>query len=96
MVRRLAPVEDEPALEEPVARVLGVGLGDVEALDIGGVAAHPFAKELGVVVEIPVVKGEAELGVDLLEGRPALFEDRDLGHGTRLDPDLEAWSRGSG
>jgi hypothetical protein len=54
-------VDDDVAAEEPVARVLAVGLGDVEELDVGGVALHVRLKEVGVVVEVPVVEGEAHL-----------------------------------
>ena len=92
-VRDLLAVEHQPALEEPVARVLAVRLGDVEALDVGRVAADPFAKESGVVVEVPVVERQTHLRVDPLEGGATLLEDRDLGHGAGLDPDRKTGQR---
>jgi len=39
VTRHLLTVDHQAALEEPVTRVLAVGLGDVEALDVRRVAA---------------------------------------------------------
>ena len=59
MIRHLLAIEDQLALEEPVAAVLAVRLGDIEALDVGRVAADPVGEEIGVVVEVPLVEREA-------------------------------------
>ena len=69
-------VDDEVTAEEPVARVLAVGLAHVEELDVGRVAADVVPEEREVVVEVLLVKGESHLLVHLLERRPALGEDR--------------------
>mmetsp|Transcript_5882 Transcript_5882/g.26037 ORF Transcript_5882/g.26037 Transcript_5882/m.26037 type:complete len:895 (+) Transcript_5882:1021-3705(+) len=69
-------VDDEVTAEEPVARVLAVGLAHVEELDVGRVAADVVPEEREVVVEVLLVKGESHLLVHLLERRPTLGEDR--------------------
>ena len=93
MVGGLLAVDHQPALEEPVPRVLAVGLGDVETFDIGGVAPDAVDKEVGVVVEVPVVEGEPHLTVEPLECRPALVQHRHLDRLLRLDPRIEARER---
>mmetsp|Transcript_4465 Transcript_4465/g.7984 ORF Transcript_4465/g.7984 Transcript_4465/m.7984 type:complete len:357 (+) Transcript_4465:2861-3931(+) len=70
-------VDDQVAAEEPVAGVLTVGLGNIEELDVGGVAFHLIAEQLGIVIEIPLVEGQTHLLVDLLERRTATCHDRD-------------------
>jgi hypothetical protein len=51
----------QQTLEEPVPGMLAVRLGDVEALHIGGIATELFGKQARVVVEIPLVEGQAHL-----------------------------------
>ena len=89
-LRNLLSIDDEPPLEEPVPRVLAVGLGDVEALDVRRVATDPVEKEGRVVVEIPVVEGQPHLPVDPFQGRPALLDEGDFEGRLRFDPGLEA------
>lgn len=67
-LRLLLAVDDDVAAEEPVPRVLAVGLRDVEELDVGGVALHVVAEEGGVVVEVPLVEREAHLLLFVLRG----------------------------
>ena len=57
--------------------MLRVGLGDVETLDRRRVAADPVAEQLGVVVEIAVVEGQAHLPVEFFERGASPLEDRD-------------------
>jgi hypothetical protein len=90
---RFRSVDDQSSLEEPVARVLAVGLRDVEALDARGVTADAIAKEVRVVVEIPVVKGEPQLTVDPLQRRAPLGEHRDREHGSRRRTSCKALER---
>ncbi len=89
----LPTLDHQPALEEPVARVLAVGLGDVEALDVGRIAADLLHEQVGVVVQVPLVERQAHLAVSPLQGRPTLLQDRDLRHGLRRESRLEALQR---
>ena len=75
--------------EEPVPRVLRVGLPDVEELDGRGVALEVVLEEPQVVLEVLLVEGEAHLLVDLLEGGAALGQDRDGVDGGRDGVHLE-------
>lgn len=61
----LLSINDHVATEEPVTAVLRVALGNIEQLDIGGVAVHLVSEHRGVVVEIPLIEGETELAVEL-------------------------------
>ena len=87
--RLLLSVDHHPALEEPVTRVLAVGLGDVEALHVGGIAAHPASEQVGVVVQVPVVEGETGLPVQPLQGGSTLLENRDPEAGFGADGAVE-------
>ena len=82
-------VQDELRAEEPVARVLRVGLRQVEELDVGRVAPQLVREEVEVEVDVLFVEGEPELGVDRGEGGLALGEERDgadrLGGGRNND-----------
>eukprot|EP00951_Prasinocladus_malaysianus_P030982 scaffold294676_cov32-Prasinocladus_malaysianus.AAC.1 len=69
-------IDDEVGPEEPVARVLRVGLPDVEELDSGGVALEVVFEQAQVVLEVLVVKGQAHLLVDGLQSGPALSHHR--------------------
>lgn len=46
-------------LEEPVSRVLGVGLREIEELDRGGVPTDLRLEHIGVVFQVPAVEGKA-------------------------------------
>ena len=77
-LEELDKMSDELPLEEPVPGMLAVRLGDVEALHVGGIATELFGKQARVVVEIPVVEGQAHLPVDTLQGAAALLQNGDL------------------
>jgi len=73
-VRRLLAVQPEVSLEEPVPRVLRVGLGNVEELHIRRVAAQLRLEHVCVVIEVPLIKRQAKLlsqqqGLSYGEGR---------------------------
>lgn len=74
------PVQHQLRAEEPVARVLRVGLREVEQLDVGRVAAELVAEQVEVKLDVLVVEGESQLGVDRCERGPALGEQRDRAH----------------
>ena len=93
MLRRLSSIHDEPALEEPVPRVLAVRLRDVETLHVGGITLNFVQEEVRVVVEIPIVEGKPHLLIDPLEGSPALLDQRQGECLFRLDSGLEALQR---
>ena len=57
----LLAVDHNVAAKKPVARVLAVGLRDVKELDVSGIALHIVLEEVRIVVEVPIVKGEAHL-----------------------------------
>ncbi|KAI0558444.1 phosphoribosylformylglycinamidine synthase [Gracilaria domingensis] len=66
VVGRAHAVDDERALEKPVARVLRVALRQVEELDGGGVAAQ-LAEHARVVRDVVGVEGEPVRGAELGE-----------------------------
>ena len=68
MLGDLRSIDDESPLEEPVAGVLAVGLGDVEAFDVRRVATDSVEKESRVVVEIPVVARQMLVEPNQLSG----------------------------
>ncbi|MND85833.1 hypothetical protein D3C80_777720 [compost metagenome] len=73
---------DVPAgVEDLVAAVLGVRLGEHHQLDVVGVAAQ-FIEALHQVVDLVLGQGQAELDVGLLQRGAAAAEDVD--HGQRL------------
>ena len=61
----LLAVDHHVATEEPVARVLAVGLGDVEQLHVRGVALQNVAEQVRVVRQILLIERQTELGVEL-------------------------------
>jgi len=89
MIGSLVSIDYHPPAEEPVPRVLTVGLSDVEALDVGGVAPHLFGKKVRVVIEVPIVEGQPHLPVEALERRAPLLEDGHLSHRFGLDAGRE-------
>ncbi len=93
VLRNLLPVDDQPAFEKPMARVLAVRLRDVEALYVRRVAADPVDEQVGVVVEVPIVEGESQLLVDALQGSAPLTQERNLEAGLRRHARLEAPQR---
>ena len=76
-----------------MARVLAVGLRDVEALHVGRVAADLLREQPVVVVEIPFVERQPHLAVDPFERCAPFRQERNLTHRSRLDPGLEAGQR---
>ncbi len=85
----LLTVDDQPPLEEPVAGVLAVGLGDVEQLHVRGVPLQTVPEQLSVVVQVPFIEGQALLLVQPLQRCPALRQDRDAVDRFRLDARIE-------
>ena len=65
--------------------MLAVGLGDVEAFDIGGVPLDVITEKCRVVIEVPIVKGEAHLRIDALKRSATFLKYRDFKHGLRRD-----------
>ena len=63
--RLLLAVDHHVAAEEPVARVLAVGLRDVEQLHVRRVALHHIAEQVRVEVQVLVVERQSELRVQL-------------------------------
>ena len=51
--------------------MLAVRLGDVEALHGGGISPDPVHEEIRVVVQVPLVEGQAQLPVHPSRARPA-------------------------
>mmetsp|Transcript_11546 Transcript_11546/g.24752 ORF Transcript_11546/g.24752 Transcript_11546/m.24752 type:complete len:466 (-) Transcript_11546:534-1931(-) len=76
-VGHLLAVNDDVSAEKPVARVLAVGLGNVKQLHIGGVALHIIAEQVGVVVQVPLIKGQTHLRIDLLQSPAPLLHHGD-------------------
>ena len=70
--RLLLAVDHHVAAEEPVARVLAVGLRDVEQLHVRRVALHHLAEQVRVEVQVLLVERQAELRVQL-RTRPTSF-----------------------
>ena len=91
--RHLLAVEHHPPAEEPVARVLRVGLAHVKALDVGGVALELGHEEVGVVVEVGLVEAEPHLLAHPLERRAALAHHRHHRHrlGRRVRREVAQW-----
>mmetsp|Transcript_3757 Transcript_3757/g.10759 ORF Transcript_3757/g.10759 Transcript_3757/m.10759 type:complete len:498 (+) Transcript_3757:2759-4252(+) len=83
-------VDGQIPLEEPVPAMLAVGLAQVEELDVRGVPPDLVAEQVHVVVDVPVVKGQAHLLVDVLQGLPPLLDHRDGEHGGGDHVALEA------
>ena len=77
------PVEHQLGAEEPVARVLAVRLREVEQLDVGRVALELVLEQVDVELDVLLVEGEPELGIDAREGSLALSEERDGADGLR-------------
>ena len=71
------PVEHELGAEEPVARVLGVRLGEIKELDVGRVALQLVPEQIEVKLHVLLVERQAELGVDLHQSFLAPGEERD-------------------
>ena len=61
----LLPVDHHVATEEPVTRVLAVGLGDIEQLHVRGVTLQNIAEQVRVVRQILLIERQTELGVEL-------------------------------
>lgn len=61
----LLAIDHHVASEEPVTRMLAVGLGDIEQLHIGGVSLQNIAEQMRVVGEILLVERQTELGIQL-------------------------------
>jgi len=92
-LRALLPVDDHLAAEEPVARVLGVGLAHVEELHVRGVPAQLLLEQRRVVVQVPVVEPQAFRAVQLLQHGAALLQHRDHLHGLGAGPGGEGAQR---
>ena len=82
-------VDYQFSLEEPVARMLAVRLGEVEALHVGRVALEVFGEEVVVVLDVPGVQSQAKRRVDLLKRRNAFLDKRDGPVGLRSYPRFE-------
>mmetsp|Transcript_82949 Transcript_82949/g.179067 ORF Transcript_82949/g.179067 Transcript_82949/m.179067 type:complete len:1004 (+) Transcript_82949:3602-6613(+) len=72
----LLAVDHDLAPEEPVAAVLGVALGQVEALHLGRVALELVPEDAHVVVQVLLVVAEAVLLAHVGEGLGALLHHR--------------------
>ena len=85
----LLPIDNQPALEEPMAGVLAVRLGDVKALHVAGIAPNLVDKEIRVVVQVPVIKRQSHLPIHTLQRPPSLlyerYLERRLGHHAGLE-----------
>ena len=84
--RHFFAIHDEPAAEEPVARMFAVRLGKIEAFHVGRIALDVVHEKIGVIVQVPVIETQAHLAVDLLERRPSLFLERDDATGSGFTP----------
>ena len=85
----LLPIDNQPAVEEPMARVLTVRLCDVKALHVAGIAPNLVDKEIRVVIQVPVIKCESHLPIHTLQRSPSLLYERylegRLGHHAALE-----------
>mmetsp|Transcript_1783 Transcript_1783/g.4762 ORF Transcript_1783/g.4762 Transcript_1783/m.4762 type:complete len:255 (-) Transcript_1783:390-1154(-) len=75
----LLAVDDHLAPEEPMTRMLRVGLGQVEELAVRGVALKVIDEEVQIILVVPIVEAETQLPVDLLQRSSSILQ-----HGNRL------------
>lgn len=61
VVRHLLAIHEQVGLEEPVPRVLRVGLRDVEELHVGGVPLQVGLEHGRVVLHVPLVERQPQL-----------------------------------
>mmetsp|Transcript_1784 Transcript_1784/g.4774 ORF Transcript_1784/g.4774 Transcript_1784/m.4774 type:complete len:210 (-) Transcript_1784:544-1173(-) len=76
----LLAVDDHLAPEEPVARMLGVGLCQVEELAIRRVTLQVVHEKVQVILVIPIVEAETKLLVYLLQRSPTILQNWDPLH----------------
>mmetsp|Transcript_1434 Transcript_1434/g.4269 ORF Transcript_1434/g.4269 Transcript_1434/m.4269 type:complete len:235 (+) Transcript_1434:2102-2806(+) len=86
-------VDVNVGLEEPVARMLRVGLRYVKQLHSRGIPLDVIAEHVGVVFKVPVVKAQAQLVIDLLQRLAAVLHDGHRGDGARHHIRLERRQR---
>ena len=81
VVGHLFAVDDETAFEKPVPAMFAIGLGNVKAFDVCGIAADLVEKEVRVIIEVPFVECQAHGAIDFFEGAAASFYEGNLGYG---------------
>ena len=85
MIGDFFAVHNQLASEEPVTGVFAVGLGNVEAFYVGGVALDMVQEEGGIIVQVPVVEREAHFAVDAFQGGASFLNEGDFECGFRGD-----------
>jgi hypothetical protein len=93
VLRGLDSVDHQATLEEPVTRVLAVGLRDVEQLHVRRIAADTLGEQARVIPEVPVIEGQAHFAVHALEGGASFGQDGNGANGVRSDSVLEGVER---
>mmetsp|Transcript_28228 Transcript_28228/g.46802 ORF Transcript_28228/g.46802 Transcript_28228/m.46802 type:complete len:281 (-) Transcript_28228:66-908(-) len=83
------PINYHLASEEPMSGMFGVRLTHVETLDIGRVATEFLLEQLGIVVQIEVIKSKSSLLVDSFQGSSTVFHDGNCDDWFRLSTIVE-------
>ena len=81
VIGHLFAVDGKAAFEKPVPAMFAIGLGNVKAFDIGGIAPDLVEEEICVIIEIPFVECQAHGAIDFFKGAAAFFYEGNFGYG---------------